>query len=96
MHALSTAGLARQCKPRAPWRDAGECIATVPVRCSFTATYQSAPRAPAEYIRREAGTHTPRQEELLRRWGYPFVPDEFRFHTTLTCELDQDERHALQ
>ena len=48
-----------------------------------------APPTPAEYIRREAGTHTPRQEELLRQWGYPFVLDEFRFHMTLTCELDQ-------
>ena len=55
-----------------------------------------APPTPAEYIRREVGTHTPRQEELLRQWGYPFVLDEFRFHITLTCELDQDERHALQ
>ena len=55
-----------------------------------------APPTPAEYIRREAGTHTPRQEELLRQWGYPFVLDEFRFHMTLTCELDQDERRALQ
>ena len=52
--------------------------------------------APAEYIRRQTGSHTPRQEELLRQWGYPYVLDEFRFHMTLTCELDQDERRALQ
>ena len=55
-----------------------------------------APPTPAEYIRREAGTHTPRQEELLRQWGYPFVLDEFRFHMTLTCELDRSERRSLQ
>ena len=55
-----------------------------------------APPTPAEYIRRETGTHTPRQEELLRQWGYPFVLDEFRFHMSLTCGLDQDERRALQ
>ena len=55
-----------------------------------------APPTPAEYIRREAGIHTTRQKELLRQWGYPFVLDEFRFHMTLTCALDQDERCALQ
>lgn len=55
-----------------------------------------APPTPAEHIRRQTGTHTPRQEELLRQWGYPFVLDEFRFHMTLTCELDQPERLSLQ
>lgn len=55
-----------------------------------------APPTPAEHIRRQVGTHTPRQEELLRQWGYPFVLDEFRFHMTLTCELDQTERRSLR
>ena len=55
-----------------------------------------APPTPAEHIRRQAGTHTPRQEELLRQWGYPFVLDEFRFHMTLTCELGRTERRSLQ
>ncbi|MDD9990418.1 MAG: DUF1045 domain-containing protein [Rhodospirillales bacterium] len=55
-----------------------------------------APPTPAEHIRRQAGTHTPRQEELLRQWGYPFVLDEFRFHMTLTCELDAPERRSLR
>ena len=50
MHALSTAGLARHCKPRAPWRGAGECIATVPIRCGFAATFQSAPRTLHESV----------------------------------------------
>ena len=27
---------------------------------------------------------TERQHELLQRWGYPFVLDQFRFHMTLT------------
>ncbi len=30
----------------------------------------------------------PRQRELLEEWGYPFVLDEFRFHLTLTDDLD--------
>ena len=55
-----------------------------------------APSLPAEHIRRQAVAHTPRQEELLREWGYPFVLDEFRFHMTLTSELDRPERVDLQ
>ena len=55
-----------------------------------------APPQPAEFIRRRSGRHTPRQEELLRQWGYPYVLDEFRFHMTLTCELQQPERGDLQ
>ena len=36
---------------------------------------------------------TPRQAELLARWGYPYVLDEFRFHLTLTGAIaDAAER----
>ncbi|WP_085902639.1 DUF1045 domain-containing protein [Kiloniella majae] len=37
--------------------------------------------------RRQAGL-TSVQEELLLRWGYPFVMEEFRFHLTLSDKLD--------
>ena len=40
--------------------------------------------------RRRAGL-SPRQDELLVRWGYPYVLDEFRFHMTLTRRLDDAE-----
>lgn len=36
---------------------------------------------------------TPRQEELLDAYGYPYVFDEFRFHMTLTDRLSQED-HA--
>ena len=42
---------------------------------------------PAELARRRSGGLTPRQEELLQRWGYPFVLEEFRFHLSLTGPL---------
>ena len=42
---------------------------------------------PAELARRRAGGLTPRQDELLQRWGYPFVLEEFRFHMSLTGPL---------
>jgi hypothetical protein len=36
---------------------------------------------------------TPHQIELLDRWGYPYVLDEFRFHMTLAGPLHPDDRH---
>ena len=51
----------------------------------------------AELARRLAGRPTPRQEALLRRWGYPYVFDEFRFHMTLTGRIEAaDRRERLQ
>ena len=36
--------------------------------------------------RRRAGL-SPQEEQYLRRWGYPYVMDAFRFHVTLTGML---------
>lgn len=45
--------------------------------------------------RRKAGL-SPRQEELLVRWGYPYVLEQWRFHLTLTGRVaDAGERSAL-
>ena len=55
-----------------------------------------APPSAAELARREDEGLTPRQEELFRAWGYPYVLDEFRFHMTLSCELDAPELQALR
>lgn len=49
-----------------------------------------------ELERRRASGLTPRQEELLKRWGYPYVLEEWRFHLTLTGRIaDPDERAAV-
>lgn len=54
--------------------------------------YRAAPDA-AELAKRHAAGLTPRQAELLARWGYPYVLDEFRFHLTLTGPIaDPAER----
>ena len=42
--------------------------------------------------RREAGLSA-QQENLLQRWGYPFVMDEFRFHMTLSKRLAEGPAH---
>ena len=50
----------------------------------------------AELERRRAQGLTDRQEELLLRFGYPFVLEEFRFHLTLTGQVrDQALRDRL-
>lgn len=43
-----------------------------------------APLTGAELARRHGGGLTDRQEELLARWGYPHVREQFRFHLTLS------------
>lgn len=54
-----------------------------------------APLTEAETARRRPERLTPRQAELLTRWGYPYVMEEFRFHLTLTGRLDDDRAHAV-
>lgn len=51
-----------------------------------------APLTEEEIARRKPGRLSPRQRELLHRWGYPFVMEEFQFHLTLTDKLPQDQR----
>lgn len=51
-----------------------------------------APPGPEDLLRRLGKGLTPRQEELLQRWGYPYVLEAFRFHMTLTGPLAEAER----
>lgn len=54
-----------------------------------------APADEAELAKRRQPGLTPRQDELLQQWGYPYVMEEFRFHMTLTTRLDAGERITL-
>ena len=88
-------------------RAIGEFVALVPAAPSpvlsaladACVTQFDAYRAPpdsAELARLHAAGLTPRQAELLARWGYPYVLDEFRFHLTLTGPIaDAAERERL-
>ena len=49
--------------------------------------YRARPRA-ADWRRRAAGL-SPAERRHLRRWGYPYVGESFRFHLTLTGRLDR-------
>lgn len=57
-----------------------------------------APLTAGEIARRRPDRLSPRQRDLLDRWGYPHVMEEFRFHLTLTDRLDDPEpvRSALE
>jgi hypothetical protein len=54
-----------------------------------------APLASAEAARRRAAGLSRRQEAMLRRWGYPYVMDEWFFHLTLTRRLNSVERDSV-
>ncbi|MGZ5908263.1 MAG: phosphonate metabolism protein/1,5-bisphosphokinase (PRPP-forming) PhnN [Reyranella sp.] len=51
-----------------------------------------APAPESELAERRAAGLTPAQDALLRRWGYPYVLREFRFHMTLTDSLAAADR----
>jgi hypothetical protein len=44
-----------------------------------------------EISRRRSTGLTPRQDELLLRWGYPYVLDQFAVHITLTERLTDEQ-----
>ncbi len=54
------------------------------------------PACEAELARRRAAGLSARQDELLQRWGYPFVMEQGRFHLTLTGRVkDLAERATV-
>jgi putative phosphonate metabolism protein len=55
-----------------------------------------APMTAAELTRHDRASLTPRQRELLKTWGYPYVLDEFRFHLTLTDRIPDEQRPEVE
>ena len=56
----------------------------------------AAPLGESELQRRRKAHLTARQDQLLVRWGYPYVLEEFRFHCSLTGSLSQLSAQQLQ
>ena len=52
--------------------------------------------APAERARRLRAPLSARQIELLDRYGYPYVLEEFQFHMTLTDRLAVEQREPMR
>lgn len=63
--------------------------------CVTTLDVLRAPPGEVELARRQALPLTPRQTEMLARWGYPYVFDDFRFHLTLSDRVDAADAHVL-
>ena len=55
-----------------------------------------APLTPEDMIRRGVSKLKGRQRDLLDRWGYPYVMEEFRFHMTLTGRLEPEEAAPVE
>lgn len=55
----------------------------------------AAPLSEEDLAKRRAIGLSDRQEEMLQRWGYPFVGEEFRFHMTLTRRLPAPEAETV-
>jgi len=49
----------------------------------------------AELARRRRAGLTPRQDEMLVHWGYPYVFDTWFFHMTLTRRLTAEEKQVF-
>lgn len=54
-----------------------------------------APMSPDEWARRTATPLSDQHIALLKRWGYPYVFEAFRFHMTLTGPLSEPELPKL-
>lgn len=54
-----------------------------------------APLSPDDIARRRQSRLTPRQDEYLLNWGYPYVFEEFHFHMTLTGPLRAAQETVL-
>ena len=71
-------------------------INTFAQSCVAICDHLRAPLSPKELERRRPEQLSPRQRELLTRWGYPFTEEAFRFHMTLSDNVtDQTMADAL-
>jgi len=75
---------------------AAPALSALADRCVETFDRFRAPPDEAELARRRRAGLTAVQEQHLRRWGYPYVFDQFRYHMTLTGRLAEPERSRLQ
>ena len=55
-----------------------------------------APLTEADIKRRDPASLTPRQQDYLKQYGYPYVLDDFNFHMTLAGATDNKNSDYLQ
>lgn len=54
-----------------------------------------APLSEADIARRRKAGLSPRQDQQMLEWGYPFIFDDFHFHITLSGKLDAAQGELL-
>lgn len=54
-----------------------------------------APLTDEDIAKRRKAKLTPRQDELMLKWGYPFIFDQFKFHLTLTGKLSEQNAQTV-
>ncbi len=69
-------------------------LAALAAACVRDLDPHRAPLTEADLARRRKARLTPRQEEHLTRWGYPYVMEDFRFHLTLSGKLSPEAAGA--
>jgi putative phosphonate metabolism protein len=55
-----------------------------------------APLSEADIARRNPAALPPDEAANLERWGYPYVFESFRFHMTLSAQVDASEQYAMR
>ncbi len=75
------------------WRplEAHGVLSEIAAACVTELDCLRTPAPEEEVARRRRNGLGARQDELLRRWGYPYVLDEFRFHLSLSERLDDED-----
>jgi len=70
-------------------------LAALAARCVTQLDPLRAPLTEADLARRRKSPLTPRQDENLVAWGYPYIFEDFRFHLTLSGRLDASALEAV-
>ncbi|KZL20694.1 hypothetical protein PsAD2_01182 [Pseudovibrio axinellae] len=66
-------------------------------RCITEFDHLRAPLRTQDMERRRQANLTPEQDAYMQTWGYPYIFEYFRFHMTLSKQLeDESERTALK
>jgi len=73
-----------------------EPLATLAAACVMDLDVFRTPPTEAELAKRRAAGLSPAQDALLKRWGYPYLMEEFRFHLTLSGALSDEDAVAAE
>jgi hypothetical protein len=77
-------------------RDQDHDLAELERNCVCHLDQFRADPSPHDLARRNVSALSARQKLHFSDWGYPYVLDAFRFHMTLSCQMEGGELNALE